>query len=189
MCNTIDFIHNYSGFHELKSSCHVRILNDEGKPLTVICSQLPSNTGTSVTNVAEHIASEICEKISKENKKLRQVIESYFKEYKSHEMIDHLINKLKESGNYSVFFLEILKQSLKFVSESNLAADRVKNLIWIEHYPPGVGFHPTEHEYAVVSFNKETWEPSWSNWVKEEAISEHTGYSVEEVTLAGVELN
>lgn len=189
MCNIVDFIHNYSGFRGVKSSCHIRILNDEDKQLTIICTQLPSNTGTSVTNVAEHIASEISEQLNKKNKKLKKIIESYFNEYKSYEMIDHLINKIKESGKYSIFFLEILKQALKFVSESSLATERIKNLIWVEHYPPGVGFHPTTHEYAVVSFNKETWEPSWSNGVTDEAISKHTGYSSEEVTLAGVELN
>ena len=187
-CNAVDFIHEYSGVQGRKSSCHIRILNDEGKPITVICSQLPSNTGTSVTNVAENIAAEIFEQIYSSKKTLRNVIKDYFDKHQNHEVIDHLIKKLKESGEYSLFFLEILKQALKYSSESKLAAERIKNLVWVEHYPIGVGLHTTTHEYSVVRFNEETWEPSWTKWVTETAISEFTSYSVKDVTLAGVKL-
>ena len=187
-CNTVDFIHEYSGVQGRKSSCHIRILNGEGKPITVICSQLPSNNGTSVTNVAENIAAEIYEQIDSSKKTLRNVIKDYFDEHQGYEMVDHLIKKLKESGGYSLFFLEILKQALKFSSESKLAAERIKNLVWVEHYPIGAGLHPTTHEYSVVRFNEETWEPNWTKWVTETAFSKFTGYSVKDVTLAGVKL-
>lgn len=189
MSKIVDFIHNYSGFHGISSSCHIRILNDDDKPLVVICSQLPSNRGTSVTNVAEHIASEICKQLSENNQTLKDAIEGYVSEYKGYEMLEHLIQKLKDSGKYSIFFLEILKQALKFRTESKQATERLKNLIWVEHYPPGVGFHTYTHEYALVTFEKDTWNPNWSNWVTAESISDQIHYSVEEIMLAGVELS
>jgi len=50
---------DYVGYHGCKSKCHIRVFSpDEGEdaPYLVIATELEDNPGTSVTNVAEHLA-------------------------------------------------------------------------------------------------------------------------------------
>ena len=54
-----DMTFPYKGFHGCDSRCRIRIFApDEGetKPYVVIASELEDNKGTSVTNMAEHLA-------------------------------------------------------------------------------------------------------------------------------------
>ena len=56
-----DYVHPYKGGAGQQSGCRIRLyLPEEGRDsAVVICSELASNTGTSVTNAAEQIAAEI----------------------------------------------------------------------------------------------------------------------------------
>jgi hypothetical protein len=58
---THDYIHHYRGYWSDGGKCRIRIYQEEGRASVVICSQLPDNDNTSVTNMAEYLAAEIIE--------------------------------------------------------------------------------------------------------------------------------
>ena len=51
--------YEYKGFHNCNSVCGLDIIGD-----MVICTQLEENTGTSITNMAEHLATMVCEQFA-----------------------------------------------------------------------------------------------------------------------------
>ena len=61
MNKTHDYVHRYRGYWSEGGQCQIRIYRGEGQPPVVVCSQLPDNTNTSVTNMAEYLAAEISE--------------------------------------------------------------------------------------------------------------------------------
>jgi hypothetical protein len=58
---THDYVHEYRGYWSEGGRCRIRINREEGCEPVVVCSQLPDNENTSVTNMAEYIAAEIIE--------------------------------------------------------------------------------------------------------------------------------
>jgi hypothetical protein len=58
---THDYIHHYRGYWSDGGKCRIRIYQGNGQAPVVICSQLPDNDNTSVTNMAEYLAAEIME--------------------------------------------------------------------------------------------------------------------------------
>jgi hypothetical protein len=58
---THDYIHRYRGYWSDGGKCRIRIYHEEGQDPVVICSQLPENKNTSVTNMAEYLTAEIIE--------------------------------------------------------------------------------------------------------------------------------
>lgn len=50
-------LHHFKGLHGCESKCDLEIYGN-----LVICSERNDNEGTSVTNFAEHLATEVCEK-------------------------------------------------------------------------------------------------------------------------------
>jgi hypothetical protein len=61
---THDYIHRYRGYWSDGGKCRIRIYQEDGQDPVVICSQLPENTNTSVTNMAEYLAAEVIEEHS-----------------------------------------------------------------------------------------------------------------------------
>ena len=61
---THDYIHHYRGYWSDGGKCRIRIYQEEGQNPMVICSQLPENKNTSVTNMAEYLAAEVIEEHS-----------------------------------------------------------------------------------------------------------------------------
>jgi hypothetical protein len=61
---THDYIHYYRGYWSEGGECRIRIYQADGQAPVVICSQLPNNTNTSVTNMAEYLAAEVIEEYS-----------------------------------------------------------------------------------------------------------------------------
>jgi hypothetical protein len=59
-----DYIHRYRGYWSNGGRCRIRIYQEEGRAPVVICSQLPDNDNTSVTNMAEYLAAEVIGKHS-----------------------------------------------------------------------------------------------------------------------------
>ena len=53
---THDYMHHYRGYWSDGGKCRIRIYREEGRASVVICSQLPDNDNTSVTNMAEYLA-------------------------------------------------------------------------------------------------------------------------------------
>ncbi|CAN5665367.1 hypothetical protein BH20ACT11_BH20ACT11_02980 [soil metagenome] len=62
MRNTHDYTHHYRGYWSEGGVCRIRIYQSKCQPPVVICSQLPENINTSVTNMAEYIAAEVIER-------------------------------------------------------------------------------------------------------------------------------
>jgi hypothetical protein len=58
---THDYIHHYRGYWSDGGRCRIRIYQEQGQNVVVICSQLPENKGTSVTNMAEYLTVEVIE--------------------------------------------------------------------------------------------------------------------------------
>jgi hypothetical protein len=59
---THDYVHYYRGYWSDGGKCRIRIYRGDGRAPVVICSQLPDNDNTSVTNMAEYLAAEVIEK-------------------------------------------------------------------------------------------------------------------------------
>jgi hypothetical protein len=58
---THDYIHHYRSYWSDGGTCRIRIYREDGRAPIVICSQLPDNDNTSVTNMVEYLAAEIIE--------------------------------------------------------------------------------------------------------------------------------
>jgi len=58
---THDYVHHYRGYWSEGGKCWIRIYQTHGDEPVVICSQLPENKNTSVTNMAEYLAAEVIE--------------------------------------------------------------------------------------------------------------------------------
>jgi hypothetical protein len=58
---TNDYVHRYRGYWSDGGRCRIRIYYEDGRAPIVICSQLPGNDNTSVTNMAEYLAAEVIE--------------------------------------------------------------------------------------------------------------------------------
>jgi hypothetical protein len=61
---THDYIHHYRGYWSDGGKCRIRIYREDGQAPVVICSQLPDNDNTSVTNMVEYLAAEVIEEHS-----------------------------------------------------------------------------------------------------------------------------
>jgi hypothetical protein len=49
----------FSGLHEFPSECRLRVFEGPGLPLVVIATERPDNPGTSITNAAELLATQV----------------------------------------------------------------------------------------------------------------------------------
>ena len=58
---THDYLHHYRGYWSEGGKCRIRIYRTHSDEPMVICSQLPENKNTSVTNMAEYLAAEVIE--------------------------------------------------------------------------------------------------------------------------------
>jgi hypothetical protein len=56
---THDYVHYYRGYWSEGGKCRIRIYQEDGEAPVVVCSQLPDNDNTSVTNMAEYLAAEV----------------------------------------------------------------------------------------------------------------------------------
>jgi hypothetical protein len=61
---THDYIHQYRGYWSEGGKCRIRLYQEDGQAPVVICSQLPNNHNTSVTNMAEYLVAEVIEEHS-----------------------------------------------------------------------------------------------------------------------------
>jgi len=58
---THDYTYYYRGYWSDGGKCRICVYQEDGHVLVVICSQLPDNENTSVTNMAEYLAAEVVE--------------------------------------------------------------------------------------------------------------------------------
>lgn len=58
---SLDLPFRYWGFRNTPSHCRIRVFEPNGQPLVVLATELPDNPGTSITNFAEQLATQIGE--------------------------------------------------------------------------------------------------------------------------------
>ena len=168
-----EFVYPFTGFSGVQSRCHIRILDDQDKPTVVVCSQMATKSGTSVTNAAEIIAKNVREFLERDNVTLMQAIQNYIKKSRFTEILDDLVRKLKESKNPIVLALDSLKLALEYRERYLERTD--KHLVWVEHYAAGLGLGPKER-YAIVTFHPDSWTPN-CDYVSRATVASRTGYS------------
>lgn len=61
MRKTHDYIHHYRGYWSDGGKCRIKIYQETGHASVVVCSELPDNHNTSITNMAEYLAAEVIE--------------------------------------------------------------------------------------------------------------------------------
>jgi hypothetical protein len=61
---THDYMYYYRGYWSDGGKCRISIYQVKRQAPVVICSQLPDNHNTSVTNMAEYLAAEVIEEHS-----------------------------------------------------------------------------------------------------------------------------
>lgn len=167
-------IYSFSGFSGVQSRCHIRILDDQDKPLVVVCSQMAVKPGTSVTNAVEIIAQDVREFLERDNATLMSAIVSYIKKSRVTKILDDLIKQSKESKNLTVFTLESVKLALEYRERQMERAGKLSGLVWVEHYAAGLGL-AQRGSYAIVTFDQDSWTPNW-DYVSLVTVAEKTGY-------------
>ena len=181
MTITQDFIYKFGGFGGYPSRCHIRVLDEPGLPLVVICSQMANKPGTSVTNAVEIIAESIQDYLAQDNLPLAGAIQRYIKTSKFTKMLGDLIARLKESKNLTVFTLESIKLALEYRETQINRSRKFAEMVWVEHYDSSIGISQ-KCEYLKVSFKGDTWEPRWE-CTTPDVLSKSTGYPVAEFKI------
>ncbi|MCC6507340.1 MAG: hypothetical protein IT475_18070 [Aquimonas sp.] len=169
-----DFIYSFSGVSGAPSRCHIRILEDENRPLVVVCSQMSATAGTCVTIAVETITHDIRQFLERDNVTLMSAIQNYITKSRFTKILDDLVAQLKQSKNMTIFALESLKLALEYHERFNERSGKLNGLVWVEHYAEGLGLAPYG-SYAIVSFDKDSWTPYW-NYLSLENLAELTGY-------------
>jgi len=177
-----DFVYSFSGFGNTPSRCHIRILEGAKHPLIVLCSQMAKDPGTSVTNAFELISEDLKSFLEKDNVTLVAAISQYVKASRFTRMLDDLVRKLKESKNLTIFALESIKLALEYREQQKEKTGAVNNLLWVEHYGPGIGL-AAEGSFAVVTFEGDSWSPQW-RYVSLEALVAEEALPASEFTVS-----
>lgn len=173
----LEITHNFKGFGGCKSRCHFRILDEQDKPLVVICSQTSKLVGTSITNMAEFLAIDVQKYLEQGNQPLQKQIKKYIKTSKAEKLLGDIVNYLKKNEKIHIFILESLRSFFEFRTKYIERKDKIKNMVWVELYPQNsVGSFFDKDRYSIVRFDEESWEPSWVGTTVEKLV-EQTGYS------------
>ena len=151
---------NFPGFHE-EGQCHIRILQRAGEKPTIICSQLSSYYGTSITNAIELIA--------------EKIVRRYW-DYENHRF--DIAKRINVQPNKISLLQSLLLPFMKKAKEiPGRWVEAMNEIVWIEHYPKGTGIGDCD-TYVVVSFSEQG-EPSWSRSVSIEELSNYTSFAKE----------
>jgi len=58
--NAVETLYHFEGFHGCQSECGLSVIRLPDGRTAVICTELPNNKGTSITNFAEDLAGLVC---------------------------------------------------------------------------------------------------------------------------------
>lgn len=160
-----EFILGYDGFSGYESRCHIKILDDPNKPKVVLCSEVFSNSGTSITNAYEtiryHVLNELINQQNLDSKN------------NSSNLIDEFFIPLIETLSVTRAKLILIFYKISNFFRSDFSQ---KNLdyYWIEHYPEGRGLRNRSDTYQLVQLTDKG-HPTWTPLTKEQ-VSDLTGY-------------
>lgn len=60
---TNHYVHEYHGWSRPGGECVIRTYEREGEPPVIVCSAVRGNRNTSISNICEHLAAEVVEKL------------------------------------------------------------------------------------------------------------------------------
>lgn len=163
-----DRIHKYGGFHSALSKCHIRTLNEPEKPVVIICSQMISNSGTSVTNAVEEIHAQVLNRMREDASKCFRIVSI-------EKLISKINSHIKEVQSVHTGAVTFALEHLEMFCKFRTAARKIENSVWVEHYPSQLVPHTSSDHYAIVSFDEKTGEPYW-NYLSVDEVAELTGY-------------
>jgi hypothetical protein len=163
----------------IPSKCHIRVLNEPGKPVTVVCSQMIDNLGGSVTNYMEDIRRTVDHELRSGIPSASDSMKENLPRPDTDSAIDAIVAVLTADIGYPVrLALKTVPWAWKFYSEHKGILRRIDDLVWVEHYPQEAVASLFPHDvYAVVTFDSSTGAPAWEH-LKVEEIASRTGYSV-----------
>ncbi len=172
-----NFFYKFQGFSGIDSKCHLRIVAELGKPVVIVCSQPPDNTGTSVQNAYEIIREQAYKYLLSKETKRKKVLAA--------ESLDDFaaaIEKTQQLKLGVVVFL--LKQIAGVLKNEKSILDLLKkenlSVVWLEHWPPGTGL-TFEESYSLVS-EDETGSPQWRR-VDVSDFAEELGYTADQLSI------
>ncbi|WP_448217244.1 hypothetical protein [Endozoicomonas sp. 2B-B] len=168
-----DFMYEYDGFWaNTPGKCRIRIFTDDKDKFVGVCTALPENVGTSTTNRIEYIYTDIRERFFPKKSETMLPNDGKITE------IEKFISDNKTSKPWAIacsLFLKGYRFYLKLNTpkdeESSPKKDR--ELIWIDHWPKGIGFKEFEHEFALVKFTSSL-TPIWYH-MDEGSFQKHIG--------------
>lgn len=176
--------------HPHEGQCYVRVLEAEGNPTTVVVSQAIGNIGGSVTNYVGPIRKAVAGKLGLTT----QPLTAAAREAVASPGVDVVANVITAliMCDVTIVLPTALKTALKGAVATAHAAktnreleERLKSLVWIEHYPEGsLPGGQNAESFKVVSFDPEL---AWSAQNIEQ-LSFKTGYSTEELRRDPAEL-
>ncbi|TQF70628.1 hypothetical protein [Pseudoalteromonas luteoviolacea] len=171
-----DFLYEYEGFWKNSAGqCRIRIFIDNNDRHIGICTALPENTGTSTTNRIEHIYTDI------KNRFFVEQMDAQLAKSSVISAVETFIADNKTSKAWAIagaLVLKGLKYYLKLNTgkEQDEKVERENQLIWVDHWPKGIGDKHFEHEFAVVRFSENT-TPVWYH-MNEANFEEYTGIDI-----------
>lgn len=168
-----DFIVRFNAWNIL-SKCHVRILEEYDKPITVICSQMFDNEGGSVTNYLEEIRAAVQQELHAGVPSTLDLMREALPRVDADGVIDAILAVIMQNPSYPLrLTLKTIPLAWKVYSEHRNRVKRIDyDLVWIEHYPRGTLRTLFNYDrYTVVDIKYLKWqEMSLSD------ISKRTGY-------------
>ena len=147
-----DYFWEFTGWNNVPSRVHLRLVHEQGKPFVVICSQPLFGAGTSAQNaykiVKDHVWGIVTTRLEYQDPSSR-IAE-----------IDRVKDAVKSSKSITtavaVWALEKLSSRLNRESYHPYRLLPDLNAVWLEHWPPGTDYlmDPSD-DYLLVRENKQ----------------------------------
>ena len=166
-----DYFWEFSGWNNIPSRVHLRLVHEQGKPFIVICSQPLFGAGTSTQNaykiVKKHIWGVLVTRLDYHDPSEKL--------YEIHRLKDALKSSKSITTAVAAWALEKLLSLFNRESYHPYRLLPELNAVWLEHWPPGTDLlmGPPD-DYLLVRENKQG-ERVWSR-IDIERFSRLIGY-------------
>lgn len=167
------------------AQCHVRLLDDESRPLTVVCSQFINHRGGSVTNYIGEIQQELHGGVLPQQPRLLPEVRERVRVAVAKPTADTVIDAVTALLTLNMGY--VVKTGLKAISAvgdtvklRQRRAQRLSEILWVEHYPAGsLGSLFQEDKYALVAFD-DNGMPNWEHVTLTQVV-ERSRFSEQEI--------
>ena len=159
------------------TKCLIRIIEEDNKPIVVLCVQKKVSKGTTITNTIDLIAKEVFYQLKTENGSISSEFTKYLTEYPLSKKLKYIGDCIKNSSNWTAFIFHRLGEFFSIKELKEKRNKKINNIMWVEYYPADTSFF-TYDKYAVITFNNEYWSPEW-NHISEDDLVNYTGYPID----------